>query len=131
MIRGTTVYVQGESLELAEESIETAICTGPVKNEFIELDRVYSGSQSGRRLTVFGERTDITVPDSTDSNQTVTLMGISSTELVMLAEVIQDVVKEGKVLEYIKVKIHLASSSWMRKGCLATSTYMDPACRKT
>jgi hypothetical protein len=94
IIRGTTVYAQSEELALAEEPIDTPICGSSDASDpsaFIELDGVYSELQAGRWLIVSGERTDIQVPDPDNPGKTVPVPGVKSTELVMLAEVVQRV----------------------------------------
>lgn len=85
VLRSTTIYAQGDLLELAEEAIESDklvggervndICTQP-----IELDGLYDGLKSGRWLIVSGERTDI--PEAT---------AVKASELVMLSNVTQKV----------------------------------------
>ncbi|HEU5330167.1 MAG TPA: putative baseplate assembly protein [Thermomicrobiales bacterium] len=71
--RGTTVYVQSESLVLAPEPVDDDVQGG-----VIELDGLYAGLQSGRWLIVTGERTDI--PGTT---------GVRAAELAMLAGTVQ------------------------------------------
>ncbi len=83
LIRQTTVYIQSEELELADEPISDAICGG--EDDLIELDGLYSGLQSGRWLIVAGERDDI--KDETGKSTP----GVKAAELVMLAEVTQTV----------------------------------------
>ena len=94
MIRGTTVYAQSEELPLAEAPINDAICgsdDAKNPNALIELDGLYSDLQAGRWLIVSGERTDIQVPDPDNPGKTVVVPGVKSSELVMLAEVVQQV----------------------------------------
>jgi hypothetical protein len=87
LIRQTVIYVQSEELTLADEPIEESI-TGGVESD-IELDRLYSGLQSGRWLIVAGERNDIKdIKDKNDTNGSP-IRGIQAAELVMLAEVSQ------------------------------------------
>ncbi len=93
-IRNTIVYAQSEELPLAEEPIDDPICgsdSASDPNAYIELDGVYSDLQAGRWLIVSGERTDIQVSDPNNPGQTVPVTGVTSSELVMLAEVIQRV----------------------------------------
>lgn len=100
VIRSTAVYAQSEELALAEEPIEDSICGSDdptFPSAFIELDSVYSDLQPGRWLIISGERTDIQSPDPDDREKQVPLAGIKSSELVMLAEVIQRV-SEGEQL---------------------------------
>lgn len=85
-LRTITVFAQSEALELAEEPIVDEIADGAKTP--LELDSLYSGLQSGRWLILSGERTDVT--DS--SGQTVT--GVKASELLMLAEVSQDVQRQ-------------------------------------
>jgi hypothetical protein len=90
IIRGTVVYTQSESLELAEEPMEDPIGfdsdplrrDDPTNGRRIELDNVYDGLESGRWLVVSGERVDI--PGVT---------GVTASELVMLAGATQEVQK--------------------------------------
>jgi hypothetical protein len=89
VLRNTAVYAQSEELLLAEEVLETDLCKGA--SSWIELDGLYSDLKSGRWLIVSGERTDITATDPNDSAKTVTVSGVAASELVMLAEVIQDI----------------------------------------
>jgi hypothetical protein len=94
MLRGTVVYAQSEELALAEEPIDEAICGADDRanpNAFIELDGLYSDLQAGRWLIVSGERTDIQVPDPDNPDNKVVVPGVRSSELVMLAEVVQQV----------------------------------------
>src|SRR5262249_23170743 len=99
-LRGTTVYAQSEELQLAEEPIDDPICgsnDASDPNGLIELDRLYSGLQAGRWLIVSGERTDIEVPDPDNPTQTTPVTGVKSSELVMLAEVVQKVPEADQV----------------------------------
>jgi hypothetical protein len=91
-VRTTLVYLESEELPLAEAPLDALICGGAT--EWIELDGMYSGLQSGRWLIVSGERTDIGTPNQ------VSVANIKSTELVMLAEVIQDVTNPDGVPFY-------------------------------
>jgi baseplate J-like protein len=75
VMRDTTVYVQSESLALAEEPIEEDVC-----GDNIELAALYDGLKPGRWVIFEGERADL--PGAT---------GVKATELVMLAAVTQDV----------------------------------------
>jgi hypothetical protein len=84
-VRKTTVYVESEELPLAHGVIETSIIGGD--DDGIELDKLYSGLKPGRWLIVEGERDDI---KDNDGNN---VQGIRATELVMLAEVNQNVKK--------------------------------------
>lgn len=91
-LRGTTVYAQSEELPLAEEPVDDPICgsnDASDPNALIELDDLYSGLQAGRWLIVSGERADIQIPDPDDPARTIPVTGIRSSELVMLAEVLQ------------------------------------------
>jgi hypothetical protein len=81
-VRSTVVYVESEELILAEEPIEGSVSGD---TDLIELDAVYSGLQSGRWLIIAGERDDIL-----DASRN-TVRGILSAELVMLAEVLQQI----------------------------------------
>jgi hypothetical protein len=81
LIRKTAVYLESEELELVDEPIETSI--GGDADEWIELDGLYSGLQSGRWLIVAGERDDI------KDDAGISVRGIHSAELVMLAEITQ------------------------------------------
>ncbi len=92
VMRATTILGQSEELPLAEAPLETPICGGDV---WIELDGLYSGMKSGRWLIISGERTDI----NDAAGQVV--RGIASSELVMLADVIQDVAgQDGQPFYY-------------------------------
>ena len=92
VLRNTAVYAQSEELPLAEEPIETDLCNGAAC--WIELDGWYSDLKSGRWLIVSGERTDITVPDPSNPDKALAVAGVTAGELVMLAEVIQDIATE-------------------------------------
>jgi predicted phage baseplate assembly protein len=70
-LRATTVFCQSEELPLAEAPITDEVC-----DDFVELDRLYDGLESGRWMIISGERTDI--PRTT---------GVRASELVMLAGV--------------------------------------------
>jgi len=94
IIRRTVVYAQSEELTLAEEPIDDPICnpddaTDP--NDYIELDGLYADLQAGRWLIVSGERADIKAPDPDNPDMTVPVTGVKSSELAMLAEVVQSV----------------------------------------
>ncbi|MEO7911574.1 MAG: putative baseplate assembly protein [Roseiflexaceae bacterium] len=94
LLRSTMVYAQSEELALAEEPIDASICgseDASNPNALIELDGLYSDLQAGRWLIVSGERTDIQVPDPDNPGKTVSVPGVKSSELVMLAEVVQQV----------------------------------------
>jgi hypothetical protein len=91
-IRRTVVYAQSEELPLAEEPIEDDVCDG--KANWIELDSLYTDLKSGRWAIVSGERADIKIPDPNDSAKQVSVPGVNASELVMLADVIQDVSTE-------------------------------------
>jgi len=73
VLHGTVVYAQTETLELAEEPLDTDI-----SGKTIELDDLYAGLDSGRWLLISGDRTDI--PN---------VSGVTATELVMLGGVTQ------------------------------------------
>src|SRR5579864_4029128 len=73
LLRGTIVYAQTESLELAEEPLDV-----DVELDSIELAELYDGLDSGRWIIVSGERTDI--PNTT---------GVTASELVMVSSVVQ------------------------------------------
>ena len=83
VVRQTIFYVASEELPLAEAPIEDPICGG--EDDSIELDRLYSGLQSGRWLVVAGERDDIL--DESGNK----VRGVKAAELVMLAEVTHQV----------------------------------------
>jgi hypothetical protein len=94
IIRRTVIYAQSEELPLAEEPIDASICGSDDPSDpdaLIELDGLYSELQAGRWLIVSGERTDIQVPDPDDLARTMAVPGVRSSELVMLAEVVQRV----------------------------------------
>ncbi|MBP1468337.1 putative baseplate assembly protein [Candidatus Chloroploca sp. M-50] len=73
-IRSTSVYAQGEALELADEPITSELAGGEV-----ELDDFYADLTPGRWLIVSGERAD-----------TPGTAGVHAAELVMLAAVRHD-----------------------------------------
>lgn len=73
VIRSTIVYAQFEELPLAEEPVETNICSN---DSIIELDGLYDDLQPGRWLIISGERTD------TEGSS-----GVKDSELVMLKDV--------------------------------------------
>jgi hypothetical protein len=98
-LRSTNVYTGSEELALAEEPIEDPICgtdQDGAANALIELGGVYSGLQAGRWLIVSGERTDVRTPDPDDPSRTLPVPGLHSSELVMLAEVIQQVAEQAQ-----------------------------------
>jgi hypothetical protein len=80
VLRGTEVYAQSGSLELADEPIDPV--DEPVCGDTIELDGIYDGLETGRWLIVSGERLDI-----------ASTSGVTGNELVMIAGVSQDVEK--------------------------------------
>ncbi|MGH9960390.1 MAG: hypothetical protein ACREBC_25250, partial [Pyrinomonadaceae bacterium] len=97
IIRGTAVFAQSESLEVAEAPIEE-----PVSGRELELDGLYDGLESGRWLIISGERTDVTPKRDEVSNPQhlgVTaqaeepangIKGVLGMELVMLSNIVQD-----------------------------------------
>lgn len=115
-VRSTVVYVESEELQLADEPMSAPVCDGV--SGLIELNELYNGMQSGRWVIVSGERSDI--PDGTDTDS---VRGVRASELVMLAEVIQDISSEdGKPFYYsqsnrIETRNELAGDSthtWVR-----------------
>ncbi len=84
LVRGTTVYAQGESLERAEEPLLVDVgnlqrlAAKRTNDDFLELDALYRGLESGRWVIVQGERTDLK-----------SVSGVIGGELVMLAEVVE------------------------------------------
>lgn len=74
-IRMTSVYAESERLELAEEPINTPICSDSDGVLKIELDGFYDGLESGRWVIVSGERD---IPGTS---------GVMASELAMLASV--------------------------------------------
>lgn len=80
-IRGTTVYLQAEELELAEEPIDSPVCGG--SDELLELGGFYEGLEPGRWVIVSGER------EIEGTN------GVRFSELAMLSSVTQDVRRES------------------------------------
>lgn len=99
-IRSTTVLAQSEMLELAEEPIGTAENPEDIGGEEIELAELYDGLKPGKILIVSGERTD-----------TPGTSGVQANELVMIADVRQDVQrKDGKELPGDKVHTFLELS---------------------
>ncbi len=76
-IRGTRIYLENESLTLAEIPISK-----DVTGEQIVLNTVYEGLQPGQSLIVQGERTDIRDDDGAPINSIV------DTELTMIKSVI-------------------------------------------
>lgn len=80
VLRGTEVYAQSGSLDLADEPIDPV--HEPVCGDTIELDGIYDGLETGRWLIISGERLDV---DGTS--------GVTGNELVMIAGVSQDVEK--------------------------------------
>ena len=89
-VRQTVVYVQSEELKVAEEPVTGDICNGAGSDDsdWIELDELYSDLKSGKWVVIAGERTDVK-----DANQQP-VPGVHGSELVMLADVIQDVARE-------------------------------------
>jgi hypothetical protein len=103
VLRNSTVYAQSEDLPLAEAPIELDLCYGATS--WIELDGWYGDLKSGRWLIVSGERADITVTDPNDSTMTVKVAGVTASEQVMLAEVIQDIAtKDGEPFSRLAVQ---------------------------
>ena len=82
-LRGTTVYILPEELELAEDPLTDPVCRGA--SDEIELDSLRSDLAPGRWLIVSGERTD--VHDANDKP----IPGILDAEVVMLAAVTQEI----------------------------------------
>lgn len=80
-IRNTTVYIQSEALELAEEPVATPICGG--FDDLIELDGYYEDLEAGRLVIVSGERDD--VPGTA---------GVRFSELAMLSVAQQDISRQ-------------------------------------
>lgn len=75
-IRGVTVYLQSEPLELAGEPFDADV--GPVFQDdpaatAVELDEVYDGLPAGRQLAVAGERTDTPGTSGVKAAEPVTL----------------------------------------------------------
>jgi predicted phage baseplate assembly protein len=90
LLRGTTVYAQSEPISSAEEPL-----TDDIAQDRVELDGLYRGLEAGRWAIIVGERTDIT--------------GVVDAELVMLAEVTQDVKQiqdAGKTFALPADKLH-------------------------
>ncbi|MGH6838263.1 MAG: putative baseplate assembly protein [Methylocella sp.] len=75
LIRRLVVYAESEKLYLALEPIDDDICGG---DQWIETDGLYTGLETGRWLTVSGERADV-----------IDTTGVQGTELVMLDAVRQ------------------------------------------
>ena len=71
VLRGTTVFAQSESLDLAEEPIEESI-----SGDRIELGALYNGLEAGQWLIVAGERTDIPSTSGVIANELVMLAGV-------------------------------------------------------
>lgn len=81
LLRGITIYAQSEKLSLAEEPL-----TEDVQGNYIELDDLYDGLQSGRWVVVSGERSDM-----------ANTSGVRTSELMLLESVTQEV----RVVEHI------------------------------
>lgn len=75
LIRHLVVYAESEELDLALEPIDDAVCGG---DQWIETDGLYTGLETGRWLTVSGERSDVSGT-----------AGVKGMELVMLDAVRQ------------------------------------------
>jgi predicted phage baseplate assembly protein len=88
VVRGTTVYAQGEALDLSEAPISTPEEPVDVAGGEIELDGLYDGLEAGRWLSIAGERTDIR-----DEYGNV-IPGIEAAEVVMLAAAVPTVDKQ-------------------------------------
>jgi hypothetical protein len=73
VLRGAVVYAQTEPLNLAEELLDRDI-----EGSTIELADLYDGLESGRRIIVSGNRTDI-----------ANVSGVTASELVMIGAVNQ------------------------------------------
>ena len=99
-IRRTTVYAQGEELELAEEPIETPVgLCDPMKTDsarILELSGLYDKLAVGRWLIVSGERV---IPGTS---------GVIGSELVMLAAVENKAV-DGLPGDKIHTFLHLGA----------------------
>ena len=80
IVRQTTVYAQNELFERADEPLLKDIGNTSNQNsdDWLELDALYRGLESGRWVIVQGERTDLKGVN-----------GVIGGELVMLAEVIE------------------------------------------
>lgn len=75
LIRRLVVYAESEELSLALEPIDDEVCGG---DQWIETDGLYTGLETGRWLTVSGERSDVSGTE-----------GVKGMELVMLGAVRQ------------------------------------------
>lgn len=75
ILTNTRVYTAGEELPLADEPLTTEIGGQGVSDE-VELDDLYMGLESGRRVMLSGERTDL--PNTS---------GVKGSELLMIASV--------------------------------------------
>lgn len=75
LIRRLVVYAESEELDLALEPIDDEICGG---DQWIETDGLYTGLETGRWLTVSGERSDVSGTE-----------GVKGMELAMLSAVRQ------------------------------------------
>lgn len=80
-VRTTTVHIQSEALDLAEEPISASVCGGD--SELLELDRYHEDLQAGRWVIVSGERADL--PGTS---------GVRFSELAMLSSVRQDLYRQ-------------------------------------
>lgn len=82
LLKGTTIYILPEQLELAEEPLADPVCRGA--GQEIELDGLYRDLQPGRWVIVAGERTDVKSAGGT-------IPGIQAAEVAMLSAVTQKV----------------------------------------
>jgi len=93
-IRDTTVHIQSEELELAEEPVSAPICGGV--DDLIELNGYYENLQAGRWVIVTGERAD--VPGTS---------GVRFSELAMLSVVQQDLYRQSIFMNSQKTQFTL------------------------
>jgi Baseplate J-like protein len=81
VVQNTTIYISGESLELAEETITEKVCLRGETAE-LELDGLYQGLEAGRWVIVQGERLF-----DADGTKPGVPSGVTVAELAMIASV--------------------------------------------
>jgi predicted phage baseplate assembly protein len=100
VIRTTLVYLRSEGLELADDPINKDVCGAT-----IELPALLDGLQSGRRIIVVGERTDIIATDGS------IVRGVEGREAAMLTGVTQGALLAGdRPHTILNLSAHLANT---------------------
>jgi predicted phage baseplate assembly protein len=116
LLRSTIFHVQSEAVTLAPEAVED-----DVQGDEIELQMLISGLQSGQRIIVAGERTDIR-----DVNG-VPVPGVKWAELAMIEEplaTVDDGVPGDTYHTFLKLAAPLAFT-YKRAGCVVYGNVVE------